>query len=581
MATKRQRQLTRAVTATVVGIVAVAALASWRALREDTDLADPTAGVTAEFQHAARSSEGPGDLVLRDVAREVGVSFRHGPGDRSRKLTEDTGSGLCWGDYDDDGDDDLYLVNFGVRAGGAAGANRLFRNDLTSTGSRFVNVTDQAGVGDQGGFGMGASFADFDDDGDLDLYVTNFGPNRLFANRGDGTFEEVAQALGVAGAEWSVAAVWGDLDRDGRLDLYVTNYVDYDAAAAEIVADDAWQGVPFTLNPNSFDAVPNRLYRQLSGGGFEEIGLLAGVDNGGGRSLAATVVDLDGDGWLDLYVANDVSPNALFRNRTGEAGALLFDDWSALTGTADERGSMGISVADLAGEDSLPDLFVSHWIAQENALYVATRAPSGRLEYRDRVRQFRLGEISTDRVGWGTAVADLDLDGLPELLVANGSTLENAALELEAQPPFVFWNQGDRFLDVTAGLGADVAAPRVARGLAVADYDLDGDVDVAVSVNRGDAVLWQTGGVAASWAGVRFDSPSAWALGTVVTATSDGRSQTRFLGADVSFASGHSWTQTFGLGAAERVEVTLQAPGRARRALRALPTSRQLVVRPW
>ncbi|MCP3960483.1 MAG: VCBS repeat-containing protein, partial [bacterium] len=316
---RRTRRAWHAVVWTGLGTALLVALALWLAAWRNTDLADPTVGVTSVFKNTGGAAASP--IRFRDVAAQMGVVARHGPGERGRALPEDTGSGIAWGDYDGDGDWDLYVVSFpgplGREGGGepseSEGSNRLYRND----GDRFTDVTTEAGVGDAAGFGMGATFADYDGDDDADLYVTNFGPNRLFRNRGDETFEEVAALAGVDDPLWSAGAAWGDFDRDGHLDLYVTNYVRYDDAGAgtEPVIDSTGAYIiPFTLNPNSFDPEPNRLYRNRGDATFEEVALLSGVQNADGRSLSATFCDLDGDGWLDLYVNNDVSTNRLYRN---------------------------------------------------------------------------------------------------------------------------------------------------------------------------------------------------------------------------------------------------------------------------
>ncbi|HEX6202683.1 MAG TPA: CRTAC1 family protein, partial [Thermoanaerobaculia bacterium] len=272
-------------------------------------------------------------------------------------------------------------------------------------------------------------------------------------------------------------------------------------------------------------------------------------------------------GWLDLYVNNDVSPNALLRNLGGEGLPGLFDGIAAATGTADPRGSMGLSVADLGlggGEpDGLPDLFLTHWVAQENALYQAVRGAGGRLEYRDRARDAWLAEASLPRVGWGSVFADLDRDGAVDLAVANGSTLERGddPTRLRPEPLFLFWNDGrGRFHDLAAGAGAAFAAAWDARGLAAADYDGDGDVDLAVALDRGGVLLLRND-TATRHRGlaVRLDGPAAAAHGARVEVVAGGRRQVAWAGCDASFLSGHAPELVFGLGpaaAADRVRVT-------------------------
>ena len=579
---RRLRRIRQSIAATVLGLTLLLAGGLWLDRARDTDLADASADVTAAFVHEVPEDTPP--LELLDVAAAVGITARHGPGPRGRTLPEDTGSGLAWGDYDGDGDYDLYLPNFPGPLGSApdpAGGNTLYRND----GDRFVDVTAQAGVGDLEGFGMGASFADFDGDGDVDLYVTNHGPNRLYRNLGDGTFREVAGELGAADDLWGIAAAWGDADRDGRLDLYVTNYVEFEIGALGSVAppsDPNWEGVPFTLNPNAFDPQPNRLLMQTPDGRFVDEALELGASNPSGRSLAASFVDLDGDGWLDLYVANDVSANVLLRNLGSEMDEAFFEDVAPRTGTADPRGSMGLSVSDLdvgaLPADGRPDIFVSHWVAQENALYQAV-VERDRLEYRDRVRDLRLAEVSTDRVGWGTAFVDLDLDGRLDLAVANGSTLEEDPLHLQAQHMFLLWNDGSRFHDVTsAWRGAD-DRPLVARGLAVADADLDGDVEVALSVNRGAALLLENQGAPRNgWLAVRLVGAAPLVFGARVTVRTGTGVAHRWYGADVSYASNHAPELSFGLGAAADASVEVRLLDGSIRRLTSVPASKRLLV---
>jgi hypothetical protein len=493
--------------------------------------------------------------------------MRHGPGTRSRHLTEDTGSGIAWGDYDGDGDWDLYVVNFpdpSAGDGDPGGSNGLFRND----GDRFTDVTDVAGVGDASGFGMGATFADYDDDGDADLYVTNHGPNRLYRNRGDGTFEDVSAAAGVDDPLWSAGVAWGDFDRDGDLDFYVCNYVDFNVGGVgPALVMDATTGtysIPFTLNPNSFDPEPNRLYRNRGDGTFEDVAEQCGVSNPDGRSLGATFCDLDGDGWLDLYVNNDVSTNKFFGSLGRAFGSdepVVFADLSAITGTADPRGSMGLSVGDIGGmgghPDGLPDLFITHWIAQENAFYQSVVTSGGSVEYRDKTRQLRLGEISLDTVGWGSALADFDLDGRLDLVVANGSTLEQKdnPANLIAEPIFVFWNDGKRFHNVAPTSGEALAIPRWSRGLAAADFDGDGDVDLAIAINRGQPLLLRNETPTTNQSlTIMLRGPSWAQFGSRIEVEVAGEKRRQWCGADVSFMGMHAQELVFGLGEATRVD---------------------------
>lgn len=213
-------------------------------------------------------------------------------------------------------------------------------------------------------------------------------------------------------------------------------------------------------------------------------------------------------------------------------------------------------------------------------MYVATEMTPGRLEYRDRIRQYRLGEVSTDRVGWGSALVDLDLDGRLDLVVANGSTIEDETqTKLQAQRAFVFWNGGERFYDVTGASGEDVAVKRVARGLAVSDFDLDGDVDLALSINRGEAVLLNNEGPPkGGWLAVQLAAVTANSIGARIELRTLGHRDTRFRGADVSFASGHSQTEVFGLGTATEADVTVLWPQGHHRIIRNVVANRRILV---
>ncbi len=513
---------------------------------------DVKTDLSATFKDAAIARVSP--VRFTDVTASAGLQMGSEEPARHRALPEDNGSGLAWGDYDGDGWVDLYIVRH-------TGGNRLFHNNGNGT---FTDVTAQAGVGNPHDFGIGATWVDYDNDGHLDLYVTNRGPNRLYRNRGDGTFVDVAPQAGVADPLWGTGTAWGDFDRDGNIDFYLCNYVNYDSDGREPLvqrasARDGYEA-PFTLNPNSYDPQPNRLFRNRGDGTFEDVTARAKVADPEGRSLAATFCDLDGDGWLDLYVNNDVSRDRLFRNLGGALGPgapLEFVDVSAVAGTADPRGSMGLSIAeigDLTGHpDGLPDLFITHWVAQENAMYESRITALGKLEYHDKARDLRLGEISLDRVCWGSGFADFDLDGRIDLAVANGSTLEQETnpLLLKPEAMFIFMNDGVGFSDVAALAGEATARKYDARGLALADFDHDGKVDIALMTTEGVPVLLRNDTLTTHRAlTLHLKGAPAFCFGAKVEVTVAGKTQIRWWGADVSYLSTHAAEMIFGLGEA-------------------------------
>jgi len=501
-------------------------------------------------------------LAFRNVASELGLTMRHAPGKRERTLPEDTGSGLAWGDIDGDGDWDLYVVNYAAPWEGQspeAGQNRLFRND----GGRFVDITAAAGVADPQGFGLGASFADYDNDGDSDLYVTNFGANRLFRNEGQGRFTEVAKAAGVDNALLSTGVAWGDADQDGDLDLYVCNYVNWFPGDPNemVVAEDegVTMSIPITVDPYSYEPQRNAFYRNNGDGTFEEVAEELGIANPQGRSLEVVMIDLDGDGWLDLYVNNDLSTNRLYRNMGGSE--LKFADLSDMTGTADPRGSMGLGIGELGNmggaADGRPDLVLTHWFTEANAIY-RSRAHSGAdLGYEDASELLGMSGPSAPTVGWGTCLEDFDRDGDLDVMVANGSTTEqdqNVDL-LIAEPLHLFRSDGERFEEVSAHSGAVFAGRYSARGLAAADFDQDGDVDVAVNDNHGELLLLRNDTETPNQSlVVTLDAPAPRRVGARIEATIQGELHVRWAVADSSFLSGHAPEAIFGLGDFREVE---------------------------
>ena len=517
-------------------------------------------GLTANLDRSV-----PGDyprITFTDVTDRSGITFRHFSGHRTTQLPEDMGSGAAWADYDNDGWLDLFVVNQAgpltlsadeVRSSSARSA--LYRNNGDGT---FTDVSASAGI-DYRSHGMGAAWGDYDNDGWPDLVVSSYGENELFRNNGDGTFERRSEQSGIGAYQgfWTGVS-WGDFDRDGLLDLYVAGYVKYSDLGKMPPSLQYDVEAPPSLNPSAFAPERNLLYRNNGDGTFTEMAYQAGVANPRGRSLAAAWVDLDDDGWPDLYVANDVSDNALFRN----LGNGLFEEVSLAARVADYRGAMGIAVGDWDGDADV-DLFITHWIAQENALYNNMRTqrleldlPRARtLQFMDEADRYGLGQIALDYVGWGTSFFDYDNDGSLDLFVVNGSTLQedDDPRLLVGMRDQLFWNRNaeEGFYDVSAVSGQYFATESVGRGAAFGDYDNDGDTDVFVVNNGGRAVLLRNdGGNTNRWLKIRLEGRQSnrSAIGAKLRLVAGPTVQIREVGSQSSYLSQNSLIAHFGLG---------------------------------
>ena len=511
----------------------------------------------------AQSSNPP--VIFKDVTQTAGVNFVHSAGVRSSVLPEDVGSGAAFADYNNDGHIDLYVVNnpgpLHAKVTDASPGNVLYRNNGDGT---FTDVTEKAGVGDRG-YGMGCVFGDYDNDGDLDLYVTNYGQNVLYRNNGDGTFTDVAEKAGVGDTRWGTGAVFGDYDNDGDLDLYVPNYIEHDLdklAEAQKTSTQYGQSVPRKLNPHSFEPQDNVLYRNNGDGTFTDVTAELSVESPGGRSLQAIFTDFDLDGDLELYVANDLSPNFLYRNN----GDGTFTDVSDASWAADFRGSMGLATGDYDGDGDL-DLFMSHWIEQENALYSnmwkeegAIGGKSSKVEGMQPIHLVdesygaSLGEESLKYVGWGTDLFDYDNDGDLDIFVANGHTfqyLDNYDLLIPQKDQFFRYDGDGIFTDLSAATGIAALSYRVGRGVAFGDYDSDGDVDIFIVNNHDRAVLLRNeGGNRNNWLHVKVIGTKGNhdAVGARIRLKAGDRIQLREINAGASYLSFNSLTAEFGLG---------------------------------
>ncbi len=564
----RRRRLTLLTAALAVLFLSATVVTLWLITRPQPTYrpGEQVAGLKADL--ARTLPEDHPNIVFADVTREAGIAFRHFAGQRSSQLPEDMGSGAAWGDFDNDGWLDLFIVNEAgaltgdpVELAATPAHAALYRNMGDGT---FREVSALAGVQFRG-WGMGAAWADYDNDGWLDLFVSAYGENVLYRNNGDGTFSDATSEAGLGGYDgfWT-GAVWGDYDRDGWLDLYVTGYVKYDqgASAGRSLQYDLEQ--PAAINPSSFAPERNLLYRNNGDGTFTEVAARAGVLGDLGRSLGAVWSDFDLDGWPDLYVANDVSDNVLYRNE----GNGTFTDVSLAARVADYRGAMGLAVGDWDGDEDM-DLFITHWIAQENALYRNLGMERRRLatdsmpplQFTDEADRYGLGQVALDFIGWGTSFIDYDNDGRLDLLVVNGSTLQQRddPRLLVPMKDQLFWNRGPRdgFYDVSSVSGAYFGQAYVGRGAAFADYDNDGDVDVFIVNNGGPGVLLRNeGGNRHPWlkVGLEGRQSNRSAIGTSLRLVAGGTVQVREVGGQSSYLSQNSLIQHFGLGPSQTVD---------------------------
>ncbi len=532
-------------------------------------------------QAGANGSEA---VAFVDRAREVGLDFVHFNGmTGERWLVEMMGAGAALFDSDGDGDLDVYFVQgdaLGSPEDGASFAfdppsplplsDRLYRNELVETGTlAFTDVTEAAGLA-RGGYGLGVAAGDFDGDGHVDLYVTRLGANALLRNRGDGTFDDVTAASGTEEGRFSTSACFVDYDRDGRLDLFVCNYVDFSVASHKDCFGAS--GRPDYCNPKSYDAYPDRLFRNRGDGTFEDATGAARVASEYGGALGVVARDFNGDGWPDFYVCNDGLPNQLWMN-TGEGH---FENRALLAGCAynalgEAEASMGVDAVDVDG-DGDEDLFMTHLSSETNTLYLN----DGRGNFDDATAVSGLGAASRTFTGFGTSWIDYDNDGLPDLVSFNGAVTEIAA-QGDAGDPLplrqrdqLFRNlgagpRGPTFREATAAAGPDFARLGVSRGAAFGDVDNDGDIDIVVVDNAGAArLLVNQVGQDAHWLGLRLlDRPQGRdQLGARVSVQREGGGRLlRRSHTDGSFCSSNDPRVLVGLGGTSTVtQVEVQWP---------------------
>ncbi len=517
--------------------------------------------------------------VFTDVTGPAGITWKHFNGESpDRFLIETSCGGAAFLDFDGDGLLDLYLVNGGETPRGKSPTpvrNALYRN---LGQGRFEEVSQRAGVGQVGFYGMGAAAADYDNDGDQDLYVTGFPSSALFRNNGDGAFENVSESAGVENPErWGASAAWIDYDRDGLLDLFVCNYAEL-SFANPITCDH--KGIPAYCDQKSYAPSRSRLFRNRGDGAFEEVSKASGIDRHQSRAFGVVSIDADGDGWQDLLVAGDATPNLLLRNkRDGTFEEVGFEADMAFNSEGVARSGMGIDAGDFDG-DGNPDFVVTNFHDEFHALY----RNRGKFPFRELSRSSGLTRFTVPYVGWGVRFIDYDNDSDQDLMIVNGHvtrTIELARRDITyLQLPLLLDNDGrGKLRDLADRAGPVFRTGHAARGLASGDFDNDGDSDaLLVRLNRRPLLLRNNRGQDATWIGFRLEGTRSNrdAIGARLEIDWGKGKSVRWLSGGGSFLASHDKRLLFGLGEAgpEQVEATIQWPSGQRQRLSGLETNR-------
>ncbi len=588
------------------------------------------AGCRGAGSRASEASAATRPVRFEDVTQAAGIRFKHTTGGSGRLyLPEGLGSGCAFLDYNNDGLLDLYLVNAaplpgfkgGVPAAPGAGLRMhsaaarkepfypaLYRN---RGDGKFEDVTRAAGLATER-YGIGVTAGDYDNDGWVDLYLTALGPNALYHNNGDGTFTDVTRKAGVADDAFSSSCAWVDIDRDGLLDLFVCNYALWTPAINQICPDTFGRRHP--CPPGHYRGVSSRLFRNRGNGTFTDITRSAGVFSSAGKALGILVWDFNDDGWPDLMVANDLEPNLLYRNnRNGTFTEMGVEAGVAYSAGGKARAGMGIDSADIdqRGRESV---LIGNGASEMLALFredpdtAAPSDPTGGAHFVDAAWRTGLAGPSLRYLTFGVLFADYDLDGRKDILTANGHIDPYVAVHggdtTFPEPLRLFHNEpapggGARFTEVSATAGEALRKPRVHRGLAMGDYDGDGDPDFLVSVADGPPVLLRNDALRAS---VLIPHPSSFipdnagrhwlilkpigmqsnrnGIGTRFVVHAGGVRQIGWVRSGSSYASQSDLRAYFGLGAATRVDsLEIRWPNGSQQVLTNLPVNRSLVIK--
>jgi hypothetical protein len=499
-------------------------------------------------------------VTFRDITQKAGIHFVHNNAAFGKKyLPETMGPGVAFIDYDNDGWPDIFIVNGMDWPGHASKRStpKLYHNNHDGT---FTDVTHKAGL-DVEMFGMGVAVGDYDNDGYDDLFVTALGQSRLFHNNGNGTFTDVTQKTGLLGPkEFSTSAAWVDYDRDGKLDLVVANYVQWSLEGDLYCTLDGKSKSYCT--PESYKGASVRLWHNRGDGTFEDVTKKAGVWEPTSKTLGIAILDYDNDGWPDLLFSNDTQPNKLYRNN----GNGTFTEKAVVAGVAFSedgvaRAGMGVDAADY-DRSGMASILITNFSNQMLSLY----HNEGKGLFVDEAPRSEVGRNSLLTLGFGCFFFDYDLDGWPDILIANGhidGDIQRVQPNVKyAMPPHIFRNLGrGNFQEVTKSLGVGFATPRVGRGAAYGDINNDGRLDLLLATNGGQVYLFEndfTGNPAAANRSLRIKligtKSNRDGIGTVVKLTAGGESQSEMLRSGSSYLSASELVLTFGLAMHEQAD---------------------------
>jgi hypothetical protein len=538
--------------------------------------------------HPSQSAAGPpapagppNGAHFEDVTRAAGIRFIHNNGAFGKKyLPETLGPGAAFIDYDNDGWQDIFLVNGAPWPGhpGPATTPALYHNNRNGT---FTDVTRKAGLGISL-YGMGAAVGDYNNDGNDDLFVTAYGQNHLFRNNGNGTFTDVTRQAGLAGPpQLSTSAAWVDYDRDGYLDLIVANYVQWSPQSDLYCTMDGKSKSYCT--PESYKGASVQLWRNLGNGTFEDATKKAGLYDPTSKSLGIAIADVNQDGWPDIVISNDTQPNKLYvNNRNGTFTEKATPAGIAYSEDGVARAGMGVDAADYDGS-GYPSILIANFSNQMISLYHNERNGL----FVDRAPQSEIGRTSLLTLGFGCFFFDYDLDGWRDIFVADGHLdpdIERIQKRVHyAEPPHLYRNEGaGAYRDVTAQMGKSFNQPRVSRGAAYGDIDNDGAPDILMTTSGGPAVLFHNVGgrnhaLRVKLVGTRSNRDG---IGAVVSVQAGGRRQSLMLRSGSSYLSASELVLTFGLGGALQADsVAVRWPSGATDSLRDVASDQIVTIK--